>query len=149
MQTIRLSRTLPVSPDRLWTLLQKPATMQHVCRPLITFRPLDPPAFPEQWQAGEYRAALRLFGLIPVGWQVIGVAFPPAAPGERRLHDSGSSPLMRTWEHQIRLAPAPQGTRYTDRLTFDAGALSPLLAPLLRLFFAHRQRRLAQLARDG
>ncbi|PID37410.1 MAG: hypothetical protein CR993_00580 [Rhodobacterales bacterium] len=119
--------------------------MAHICAPLIRFRPLDPPAFPVTWEAREYRAALRLFGVIPLGWQVIGVEFVHASNAPYELLDRGRGPLMRVWNHRILIAPDADGLRYTDELTYDAGWLSHPLRPFLRFFFAHRQQRLARL----
>ncbi len=150
MQTICLSRPLPVPPERLWALLQRPATMQHVCHPLIRFRPLDPPAFPATWDEREYRVALRLFCVLPLGWQVIGVAFPASTAPPYVLRDRGHSPLMRQWDHQILVTLTESGVTYTDQLRYDAGWATRPLRPLLRAFFAHRQRRLARLVqREG
>ncbi len=146
MQTIRLSRPLAVPPERLWALLQRPATMQHVCRPLISFRPLDPPAFPATWEERDYRVALKLFGVLPLGWQVIGVERPAPAAPPYVLRDRGHSPLMRLWDHQILVTPTGNGVTYTDQLHYDAGWATRPLRPLLCAFFAHRQRRLARWA---
>ena len=92
---------------------------------------------------------MRLFGILPIGWQAIVIELPEAEGETHTLLDKGYSPLLPTWRHQISVRPDNGGARYTDRVSFDAGALSVLAAPLIRLFFRHRQRRLRALAARG
>ncbi|MEM6585274.1 MAG: hypothetical protein AAF692_05925 [Pseudomonadota bacterium] len=51
----------------------------------------------------------------------------------------------------MRIAPGaePDTTRYTDRVTIKAGALTSVIAAFARLFYAHRQERWRALAKDG
>jgi hypothetical protein len=56
--------------------------------------------------------------------------------------------MARTWDHHVRIEQTPDGaTRYEDRVTLGAGALTPLAALFARLIYAHRQRRWRRLAR--
>ncbi len=92
---------------------------------------------------------MRLFGILPIGWQAIMIELPEAEGKTRTLFDKGYSPLLPKWRHQISVRPDNGGTLYTDSVSFDAGALTALASPLIRFFFRHRQRRLRALAASG
>jgi hypothetical protein len=124
-----------------------------VAAPLLRFAPVDPPAFPDVWEeGGRYRVALRLLGVVPLGTQwIVTSRRREEGPHGPIVHvrDAGSGRLARTWDHHVRIEPTPDGaTRYEDRVTVDAGRLTPLVALFARLFYAHRQRRWRRLARE-
>nr|WP_298898495.1 hypothetical protein [uncultured Altererythrobacter sp.] len=144
-----LSSYLPNTTDEVWAAVERPALFLHVAAPLVKFTPMGRDAFPERWEEGEYRGAMKLFGLIPIGWQAIVISFPSDGAKTRTLKDGGYSPLLAQWTHTIEVAREGDGTRYTDRISYDAGWLSPFAYPLIRLFFAHRQHRLRRLAKAG
>lgn len=135
--------------DQVWEQVRKPALFLHVAGPLVAFTPVGMSAFPEEWTEREYRGTMKLFGLLPIGWQAIKVRFLPEQNRVRALIDEGYGPMLRKWSHRIEVAPEGAGTRYSDILQFDAGALTPLVAPVIRFFFAHRQRRLRALDARG
>jgi len=147
-----LERTseLACTPDEAWSRALSPALLEHVSAPLIRFVPVGAKGFPQDWQLREYRAWMLLFGFIPLGWQAILISFPEPRGEIRFIRDDGYSPLIRRWDHWIEIAPGPAGTtRYTDRITIEAGWLTPLIAAFARVFYAHRQRRWRALARTG
>ena len=92
---------------------------------------------------------MRLFGIVPIGRQIVGIEFPDARDGVKRLRDNGRSAIIRRWDHMIEIAPEQAGTRYVDRLEVDAGGLTAPIAFFARLFYAHRQKRWRRLARNG
>lgn len=144
---IELTTRLPASADRVWQELRKPALLEHVAAGRLRFVPIEPPALPEHWQDGDYRVALRGFGWLPLGEQVISIRIRDE---DRTLHDRGSSRFFRRWDHRISVEPdGPDATRYTDSVEFDAGILDPLLLPLVKDFFRHRQRRWRRLVENG
>jgi len=147
--TVELTTQLDCSPDEAFSRVRHSALLEHVAAPLIRFVPGGKP-FPETWKPGEYRAWMFLFGVIPLGWQAILISFPEPRGEIRFIRDDGYSPLIRRWDHWIEIAPGPAGTtRYTDRITIEAGWLTPLIAAFARVFYAHRQRRWRALARTG
>ena len=145
MRAVESRCTLPVPVDRAWQAVCDPGVLQTIAWPVFTLVPLDPPAFPSRWEARDYRVQVHLFGVIPLGWQIIGPRFPAATPPDRVLLDIGHSPLFRHWEHRVTLTPVAGGTHLTDHLMFDAGPLTRPAGLVLRLFFAHRHRRLRAL----
>lgn len=127
----------------------QPALFLHVAAPLVRFRPMASTQFPQRWSEGEYRGSMRLFGVLPMGWQAIVIELPEAEGDARTLSDNGYSPTLPHWHHRIIVEPSDSGTHYTDAVTFDAGWRTPFAAPLIRLFFRHRQCRLRTLAADA
>lgn len=143
-----LSCHLKSDPESVRARVMQPALFFHVAAPLVVAKDIGERAIGETWIEGEYRIAMRLFGLVPIGWQAIVVDLSGSADGEAALRDRGYGPMLREWDHRILLKEAEDGgTTYTDSLRLDAGVLTPLTAFFVRLFFRHRQRRLVAL--DG
>jgi hypothetical protein len=147
---IVVTNLLPITPAVAWEQVQSPALLQHIAAPLITFHPRGEP-FPAAWEEREYHAGMRLYGLLPVGEQVIAIERPQtgAPAGGYVLRDNGRGGIVKRWDHLMLLAPEAGGTRYTDQVEIEAGVLTPLAAAFARNFYRHRQRRWQQLiARD-
>lgn len=145
-----LSITLPIPAAEAWALVRTPALLEHVAKPLVRFRPVDPPAFPTGWSAGAYRVRAYLFGVLPLGWQVIRISFPRNGSARHQVRDDGHGLLSRRWDHLITIAPAGDGAcRYVDDVEVAAGPLTPFVWAFARLFYVHRQRRWRTLAADA
>ncbi len=141
---------LQSEPGQVWAAVRRPALFLHVAAPLVHFKPIGIDRFPETWEEREYRGSMRAFGLLPLGWQAIVISFPQTQEGVWSLRDDGHSPMLPKWEHVIEVAAAPEGgTRYSDRVSFDAGLLTPVTALFIKMFFRHRQRRLRALDKNG
>ena len=147
-RTVELTTWLDAPPEAVWDHAQTSALLRHVAAPLNRFVPCGG-RFPRRWTPGEYRAWMFVFGIFPIGWQVIGIEFPASPPTTDVLRDNGHSPFVRRWDHWIEIAPGDGCTRYTDRVHIDAGRLTPLVAGFARLFYAHRQKRWRALAKNG
>ena len=147
---IELTTHLDCSAEEVWAHVQNSGLLSHIAAPLIRFVPKDAP-FPLQWEAGEYRAWMLLFGFLPIGWQAIVISHPEPVGDKRYLRDNGYGPLIKTWDHWIEISPsgAGEGTIYTDRVMIEAGVLTPLVAAFARLFYSHRQRRWRALVKSG
>lgn len=147
---IHCETTLDAPFEKVLEAIWRPATMEYVSRPLVRFRPVEPDRLPDRWRNGQFMVSLRLFGLLPIGRQVIGIAFDDSQANRFIGFDRGHSKLMRRWEHEIGFNRCEgRRTEYYDRLTVDAGWLTPIAALFVRILFRHRQRRLRQLARNG
>jgi len=131
MKRVEVSTYLPAPPDRVWDLVLQPATLERVSAPLLRFTPRQG-AFPDRWTAGEYQMGVKLFGLIPLDDQIVGIEFPdqPATGhtlrdnGRACARDGGPGGLIRRWDHLMLVQPEGAGTRYTDRVEVEAGALT-------------------------
>ena len=150
MDPIRISTTLRAPIDTIWHEVGRPALLQYVARGRLTFHPVDPPEFPERWAEGSFRVALRGFGVIPLGWQEIGISFPEVPAPGRSVRDLGRSPLFKVWDHTIILKPEGEtATRYTDEIRFETWLPMMLARPIVSDFYRHRQRRWARLVANG
>ncbi len=123
--------------------------LQHVARPVLHFRPIEPDTFPEEWTEGRYKASLWLLGVLPVGWQAIKIEPQPMRGDVWSIRDNGHGAMIRTWDHMIEIKPEGDGTRYADRVTIDAGVLTFFVVVFARFFYAHRQRRWRRLIGNG
>lgn len=148
MPTIELTTHLEAPPEAVRAQIMRPELLLHVSAPLIRFVPLEPAALPDIWEDGEYRVGMRLFGVLPVGWQMVGLETQPMRGDIWSVRDNGRGALIRRWDHWIEVSPDGEGTRYTDRVTVEAGVLTPFVALFARIFYAHRQRRWRKLVAD-
>lgn len=140
------STLLDAKPERVWEELQRPALLEYVSAPLVVFDPIEPESFPERWDEDEYRVAMLLFGVLPLGEQEIRISKVRVddIDGEQfyQLRDDGVGQLVSVWDHLISVRETPDGkTVYTDEIEVDAGALTPLVRLFAALFYRHRQRR--------
>jgi ligand-binding SRPBCC domain-containing protein len=143
---LELTTILDAPPERVWAAVRTPAVLEHVAAPLVTFEPVEPPAFPETWDEDEYLVAIRLFGVLPLGRQWVRVRYVTVreTPGEQfyQLRDDGSGSLASTWDHRITLRETADGvTAYTDEVRVEAGVLTSLVWLFAHAFYRYRQRR--------
>lgn len=150
---VQLKFPIRSSPDAAWTALHSPEVLAALYGPLIAVEPLSP------GEAGgtllHTAVRLRLFGLIPLGTQLI------AAYDETREHDGETVRILRdsgipltgplsgldVWDHRMALSALPGGrTLWRDRLVFGGGGAA-LLWPGLWLTWQWRGRRIRRLAR--
>lgn len=139
---IHVATILSWPPARVWSRALNTRVLQHVCWPLVTFRPLDPPQFPEAWPEGTFRVRLRILG-VPSGTQTLVISKPaPQEPGIHAFRDNGFGTHVRRWDHWVRVRPAPNGqTLYSDTIDIEAGVLTPVVALYASVFFRWRQAR--------
>jgi len=149
---VLLKLVLDCDPDDAWRALQSPEVFAAVAGPITTFRSLEPGGFPASWAPGEHRVAGRLFGVVPVGEQVIDLAMSEQPGGVRMLRDTGggtSGPVaaITRWEHTMVVSSAGRGrTLYRDRLVFEVGGVSALAWPVFWAYWQWRALRLKTLA---
>ena len=92
------------------------------------------------------RCRSYLFGLVPLGTRDL--VFERIDPAARRIQTRERDPLVRRWDHELRVRPADGGrTRYSDTVDLDAGWLTPAIWLLARLLYRHRHRRWRRVAR--
>lgn len=147
MRSICLHTFLPCSAEEAAAHLKKPSLLLYVARPLVVFSPCRNETLPETWQAAAYRLNMHLFGLVPLGWQIVDISYPAADCFT--MLDNGRGALIRRWRHTITVKPQNGGCLYRDHVEIDAGRLTAPMATAARLFFRHRQRRLRHLAANG
>ena len=147
MARVEVSTSLPAPPDRVWELVQQPAMLERVSAPLLRFTPRAG-SFPQRWTPGEYQMGVKLFGLIPLDDQIVGIELSPQPAEGHALRDNGRAcardggpgGLIRRWDHLMLVEPDGSGTRYTDRVDVEAGALTGAAALFARTLYRHRQK---------
>lgn len=145
---VRVTTLLDWPAERVWEELQKPSLLQHIAAPILYFEAINPPTLPSKWQEGKYLVRMKLFGILSLGTQWIGIEIPSEhAPGvSYRLRDNGYGQLIKVWDHLIHFEPTDDGkTRYTDQVVLDGGLLTPFAWFFAMLFYRHRQQRWRQL----
>lgn len=150
---VELSTTLKAPAEQVWRWVQRPALLHWVAAPLVRFRPIQPTTLPECWEDGEVRVSMLIFGVLPMGTQVIRIHREEGLAGDRSarsLVDMGEGDLVKAWHHRIRVVPESAGTtHYTDSVVVEAGPLTLFVWMFAQVFYRHRQRRLRDLARGG
>jgi hypothetical protein len=153
--TMRMERTseFDATAALMADLLFDPQTMVFLLRPLVTVEPIEPSTLPPKWVGGNYRTTMRLFGILPLGWQSIVVTevVSDAAAGRWGFRDDGAGRLARRWDHRTLLEALPDGrSRYTDTVEVEAGLLTPAAWLFAWTVFAWRHHRWHRLlARQG
>lgn len=153
---VTLDLVLDCPPAAAWEALHSPAVFRAVSGPATTVESLEPGGFPERWPDGAHRVRLALFGVVPLGTQVIRLAdesrmFSDGST-ERIVHDSGgpltgAMRIVRSWHHRMAISAEPGGrTRFRDRLDVGAGLLTPVAAAGFWIFWQLRARQLKRLA---
>lgn len=137
---IDVSTYLPCKPEQAIRHARTSRLLRYVAEPLVKLVPRQPSRLPETWSEGTYWVSLYLFGFIPLGRQAVVISFPEARNGFL-VRDNGYGSFIHRWDHIITLEPAGNGTLYRDRLTIEAGVLTPLVWGFAHLFYRHRQRR--------
>jgi hypothetical protein len=137
--------SLPLTQTALQ--IARPEVMLYVAKPLMRFKLLTPSSWPAQWaDGGRYRVGIRLFGMIPLGWQEIRTHIVRAEEGLYEFEDRGFGSLTKRWHHRITLkADGPNSTHYTDEVDVQAGWFTPFTCAFAWIFYRWRQRRLHHL----
>ena len=141
---IEVSSHFALPPEVVWEQVRRPALLQFVASPILSFVPKGGD-FPDQWEQREYIAGLRAFGVLPVGEQVIGIEYQPEQASGYRLRDNGRGGAISKWDHMMVVEPEGDGTRYTDRVDIEASVLTPIATAFARFFYTHRQKRWQEL----
>lgn len=148
MAQIEVSTYLNATPEAVCDHVKKSRLLVYVTSGLLSFRPVDPPDFPEHWSEGQYRVRMTMFGFIPIGWQYISIE-NPVSDEEWIVRDNGSGSIAHVWDHLIYAIPEGTGTRYVDRVRVEAGLLTPFVALFARLLYSYRQYRWRRLVSNG
>ena len=138
---VRVETELPISADRGWELVSKPALLEFVMPRVMGLSGL-----PERWSGagGMDRLGLRLFGVVPM-WDHV-IRFERFEPYEIVTDESGGP--VSVWRHTARFEPlSADSCLYVDDIEIEAGRLTPLVWAYASYQYRHRQRRWRALAR--
>ncbi len=140
MMLVDVSTYLPCKPEAVIRHASTSRLLQYVAEPLVKLVPRQPSQLPEIWSEGTYQVSMYLFGFIPFGKQAVVISFPECKD-DFRVRDNGYGSRIRKWDHFITIERAGDGTLYRDRVTIEAGILTPFVWGFAQLFYRHRQRR--------
>ena len=143
-QTVIKSSVFISDTVGIWEKLQQLTTLQYIAAPYATFAPEDKRANPV-WKNGEtYRFRLKLFGVIPLGVHTIRIL--TLDRNKFVIITSEDNPFVPVWNHRVELTKIDERrTRYTDEIEIDAGWKTPMVCLWAKMFYAHRQKRWADL----
>lgn len=151
---LRRSSVLPCPVETVAGELARPALLDEIAAPMLTFVPVDPPAQAASWDHGKHLFRLLVGGRVPIGVHTINVQRVVSDPAKVATdplvwHDAGYSDLISVWDHKITLEDWGGSTRYTDVVEVRAGLLTVPAWLFARAFYGHRQRKLRRLAARG
>ena len=149
-----LRETLDCTPDAAWAAIAKPEVFREISSPLMRISSKKPSAFPEVWTGdAPHTVSLYLFGIIPLGTQIIDVHFSERPGGVRMMIDSGkplSGPMtvLKHWDHRMAVSAAPGNkTLLRDRLVVKAGIFTPFVWLGMSIFWQFRARKIMRAAK--
>jgi len=145
---LQLTSLLACPIARVASEVAKPALLQEISAPILTFVPVEPAAIGDVWEPRQYRTRLLLGGRVPLGEHTLDIKQDATSDGAI-FHDAGFSDLIKTWDHRVILEDFHGMTRYTDRVHIAAGLLTPIAWAFALLFYTHRQRRLNRLVMNN
>ena len=138
---------LPCPADRAWEEVCTSRLLCEVAAPVVTFRPADGGELPAVWPEGRtISVRCKLFGILPLGVHCI--LLERIDPEAREIQSRESDPLIRRWDHLVRIEDLPDGRcRYRDVVDIEAGPLTAAVWLFAQAFYRHRQRRWQRVAR--
>lgn len=144
MQPLEFRSRLGAPPEVVWERVSTVKGVNDELRPLMrmTFPRHVKRLEPAQVELGAplCRSWLLLFGVLPVDYDDLTLV--ELTPGGFRERSSMLS--MRSWEHERRVEPDGDGCIVHDRVAYTPRLNLPPqpLAPVVRMVFDHRHRRL-------
>jgi hypothetical protein len=144
--TLTMTTIVPVSTGEAWAWSTSLEGVRTEMRPLLKV------VFPKAMTHIGPDTALNtvlgrcqflLFGLFPIDMSKL--RFTEMEPGHRFVEESDLL-SMRSWrpERGLTAAPAGRGAPVTDYLAFTPRLATPVVRYLVKLFFAHRHKKLTQ-----
>lgn len=145
MRSFEIASELAAKPETVWQRVVTPAGINDEVLPLMRMtmprhlRGAMIDQLPLRQRVG--RSWLLLFGVIPVDYDDLALA--EVEPGRRFLEQSTMLTQSR-WSHERILEPHDDGSRVTDRLSWEGRtkAFEMLYGVAVPVLFRHRHRRL-------
>lgn len=141
----RISTELGAPVEAVWALVKRKETLLYVTRGVMGLP--DAGAWPEEWREGvEVAGRVRLFHVLP-GWEH-SMRAVSLDEQRRELRTQERGGFVKRWDHLLKAEALPGGrTRYTDEITIEAGALTPVVWAFANAFYRYRQARWRVMAR--
>lgn len=147
---LSLETYLDAPASRVWREVKTVRLFRFVTAPVVVFRSAEPGGFPDQFVPGPHRVNMYLFGVLPMGQQILDASMGPDDGPTYWLRDNGRSALIKKWDHRVTVSPSNDGhTNYRDEVEIEAGILTPIIFAFAALFFRWRQHRWRVLVKRG
>ncbi len=144
MRTIEISTQLDAPADVIWAAMKTPDALVHVAGSMLRYRAAE--RLDRPWRVDD----------AIVGWTFLGRVVPFSRhhltvklidDEARVLVTEEHGGAVRRWDHVLITSPVDaRRSTYQDRITIDAGALTPAVALFAQVFYRYRQRRWRRLA---
>lgn len=140
--TVSVTTDLPIPAGEASALARRPAMLNHILWPWVSFRPVGP--LPETIKQGDEIAAnVRLIG-VPAWRHTLRLV--RVTEFEVASEEHGGP--VTAWNHRLIFEPTGERScRYTDRVELRAGLLTPAVALFARCIYRYRQARWRGVAR--
>jgi len=136
---VNKTSVLPSSRKVIFEKLLELGTLQYIAFPYATFTPLDVKSS-FKWGVGTTSSyKFKLFGFIPMGIHTIKIERFDEQTG---VSSKEGNKFVPVWNHEIFLEEIDKThTKYTDKVTINAGWKTFFVGLWANAFYAHRQRR--------
>ena len=136
---LKFQTKLSASPEKVFSEVKKPSLLLRIAEPMATILPVDG-KFPDNWEQGvTYVCRIRIFKWIPIGKRHLKIE--TIDDNNMEIQSREFDPLVRKWDHLIRVEASGNETLYSDELDIEAGILTPFVCLYAWIFYRHRQRR--------
>jgi hypothetical protein len=136
--TVTVTSTFTTPKDIVFNTLMRTDTLRFLVRPLTFSTPLA-----EHWVEGQlHNLKPHVYG-IPLGSHHIYIKAVNQKTGVILTEER--SRLFREWKHTMLVTKVSASIcTYTDKVTIDAGSLTPYLVPLIHKYYKRRHARWPQ-----
>ncbi|MFY9211105.1 MAG: hypothetical protein WAO69_08265 [Aestuariivita sp.] len=122
-------------PDEMFEKASSFADMIEVTKRISTYEGL--PALP--MVAGRtYKTNVKVFGLVET--KDYAIRIDTLCKQSRRMQSSEHGDKIKSWKHTLDVLPHRDGSVWIDRVSIDAGAMTPILARYARFMYLHRHK---------
>ena len=137
----RISTVFDCTEEAFWEAISKPASLQFVASPVLSFRELVKGELGGEWVIGKtYSLKLYFLNIVPLGLHRIKLVTMDRK--SKTIVSCESGFLSPVWNHTIRFRQIGKNKlRYTDEIEIGAGWLTVAIWAFAHLFYRHRQRR--------
>ena len=138
-RTIHVETELPTDADRVWSAMKHPSSFLYVIRGLVNFPALTGRTSPV-FEGEKGSGWLFAFHVFPAYRHTMEIHAVDESSRTIRTHEYGG--VLKRWDHVLQVQPAGESRcLYSDTVTIDAGALTPLVAAIATGVYRYRQRR--------
>ena len=143
---LKFQTQLPARPEKVFAEVKKPGLLLRIVEPIATVLPVNG-KFPDCWEQGvTYVCKIRIFKWIPIGRRQLTIE--RVDDNKLEIQSREFDPLVRKWDHLIRVEASENETLYSDELDIEAGLLTPFVCLYDRIFYRHRHRQWRAIANE-